>query len=444
MESENNSIRTIPWRELCPWTLIFRSLPVAVSVPVMVLAFIGVVITPVGWKASQFVFVNHEEVSANDPEFAEFISNVGSPHEGIMGTSSGESLVTLFGFRINGPKIVFVRYVEPFWRMFRQYDGVRSFLYLLVGGVWTMVVWSLIGMAIARIAVMRYARNESISLNDAVRFAWVRFPSCITGLVIPLVGVFALCIVTALVGLFMAFDVGLFIVGLLYFFVIGLAGVMAVILLGLAFGWPLTIAAISTEGQDSFDAMTRSYAYTFQRPLNYAFYAIVAIIFGGLCWLLVARVTEATENLSFWSTSWGANIANENRIENIRDPSTIQPPATPSPTANPATASPTASAMTPRGSATFRGSRSVIGFWISMLKSVAVAFLYAQFWCLVAAIYLLLRKDVDETDLDEVFISEEQRTYDLPALATGPGSPSTSPDSSSGEAETQVQRDNGD
>ena len=192
MESDNNSIRTIPWRALCPWTLIFRSLPVAVSLPVMVLAFIGVVITPLGWNFSQFVFINQEKVSANDPEFAEFINNVGSPHEGIMGTSSGESLVTLFGFRINGPKIVFVRYVEPFWRMFRQYDGVHSFLYLLVGGVWTMAVWSLIGMAIARIAVMRYARNESISLNEAVRFAWVRLPSCMIGLVIPLVGVFAL------------------------------------------------------------------------------------------------------------------------------------------------------------------------------------------------------------------------------------------------------------
>ena len=255
----------------------------------------------------------------------------------------------------------------------------------------------------------------------------------------------------------MAIDVTLFIVSLFYFVIIGLAAVMAVILLGLAFGWPLTIAAISTEGQDSFDAMTRSYAYTFQRPLNYAFYAIVAIIFGGLCWLLVARVTEATENLSFWSTSWGANVADANRIENIRDPSTIQTPATSPATSpqtddtaaspqtdNPAAPPQTTSAVTPRGTATFRWSRNVIGFWISMLKSVAVAFLYAQFWCLVAAIYLLLRKDVDDTELDEVFISEEQRTYDLPALATEPGSTSTSPNSSSDEAETQVPKDNGD
>lgn len=436
MESENNTIRTIPWRELCPWTLIFRSLPVAVSVPALVLAFIGVIVTPLGWRVSQAIFVNPETISATDPEFAEFIGNVASPHEGIMGTSSGESLVTLFGFRINGPKIVFVRFVEPFWRMFRQYSGLAPFLYLLIGGVWTMAVWGLIGMAIARVAVMRYARNESIGLNDAVRFAWVRFPSCITGLLIPLVGVFAMCIITFFAGLLMSFDVGLLVVSLFYFVVIGLAAVMAVILLGLAFGWPLTVAAISTEGQDSFDAMTRSYAYTFQRPLNYAFYALVAILFGGLCWLLVARVTDATENLSFWSTSWGANMFDENRIKNIVDPSTIPPPA-----GNQAAAPAATAAATPPGSTMFRWSHSVLGFWITMLKSLAVAFLYAQFWSLVAAIYLLLRKDVDDTEMDEVFVSEEQRTYELPELATPPGSPPLSSIASSGEAETQVRGD---
>ena len=436
MESDNNVIRTIRWRELFPWTLIFRSLPVAVSVPVMVLAFIGVVATPVGWKISQWVFVNQEKISASDPAFADFITHAGSPYRGILGSSPGESLVTPIGVRNSGPEIVFVRFVEPFWRMFRQYSGLGPFLYLLLGGVWTMVVWSLIGMAITRIAVIRYTRNESVGLNEAVRFSRDRFASCMTGLVIPLVGVFALCIVTFVAGLFMTFDVGLFVVSLFYFVILALAGVMAVILLGLAFGWPLTIAAISTEGQDSFDAMTRSFAYTFQRPLNYAFYALVAIVFGGLCWLLVARVTEGIENLSYWSTSWGANIGQFDRMENIRDPATI-----PAVVPVKAVATQAASTTSAAGSGIFRASRSVIGFWTSLLKSVAVAFLYAQFWCLAAAVYLLLRRDVDETELDEVFVSEEQRTYDLPALATPPGTPQVSTPASPGEADTRVHKD---
>ena len=50
---------------------------------------------------------------------------------------------------------------------------------------------------------------------------------------------------------------------------------MALLLLGLAFGWPLMWATISTEGTDSFDALSRSYAYVFQRPLRYLFYVVV-------------------------------------------------------------------------------------------------------------------------------------------------------------------------
>ena len=56
-----------------------------------------------------------------------------------------------------------------------------------------------------------------------------------------------------------------------------LAGLfMAVLLVGLFFGFPLMWATISAEGTDAFDALSRSYAYTYQRPLLYALYSIAA------------------------------------------------------------------------------------------------------------------------------------------------------------------------
>lgn len=423
---DKNFVRNIPWREWFPWTLIFRSLPVAVSVPAMVLALVGVLLTPAGWKISQLIFIDEAYISAEDPAFAEFITRVGSPHEGIVDSASDESLISLFGYRIAGPKLVFTRFAEPFWRMFRQYNGLSAFLYLLVGCVWTAVVWSFVGTAIARIAALRYTRNESIGIDDAALFAWSRFPSSVMALLLPLAGVLGLCLFTFLAGLLMTIDFGLLIVSIFYFVILALAFVMAIILLGLAFGWPLTMAAMGTEGQDSFDAMTRSYAYTFQRPVNYAFYAIVAIIFGGLCWLVVARVTEGVENLSFWSTSWGANVRAD-RIEIIRDPTAAQELAATSSAGNvPAVA---------RDSGMLKTSRVILGFWLSFLKSVAVAFLFAHFWCMATAIYLLLRRDVDETELDEVYVTDEQRTYDLPSLAATAPSASSS---ARGEAETQA------
>ena len=44
---------------------------------------------------------------------------------------------------------------------------------------------------------------------------------------------------------------------------------------GLAAGWPLMWPTISSEGTDAFDALSRSYAYVYQRPLAYLLYAVI-------------------------------------------------------------------------------------------------------------------------------------------------------------------------
>jgi hypothetical protein len=118
------------------------------------------------------------------------------------------------------------------------------------------------------------------------------------------------------------------------------------------------------------------------------------------------------------------------RIEIIRDPTAAQEWAATNSAGNVPAAT--------RDPALLKTSRVILGFWLSFLKSVAVAFLFAHFWCMATAIYLLLRRDVDETELDEVYVTDDQRTYDLPSLATT--APSASP-VARGEAETQAAND---
>src|SRR5262249_12254507 len=55
--------------------------------------------------------------------------------------------------------------------------------------------------------------------------------------------------------------------------------IMAVVLVGLV-GWPLMNATISTEGGDSFDALSRSYSYVYQAPWDYLGYGFVATVYG--------------------------------------------------------------------------------------------------------------------------------------------------------------------
>ena len=49
------------------------------------------------------------------------------------------------------------------------------------------------------------------------------------------------------------------------------------------------------------------------------------------------------------------------------------------------------------------------------MRTIAAGFGYSLFWCLTAAVYLLLRRDTDQTEFDEVFVDSQTRRYQLPA-----------------------------
>ena len=222
-------------------------------------------------------------------------------------------------------------------------------------------------------------------------------------MIAPLLAVGVLCIPTFVLGLLLGFDIGVMLVGLLWFIVVGISIVMGILLLGLMFGWPLMIASVACEGQNSFDSMTRSFAYVLQRPFHYLCYALVAILFGGITWFLVSSVADGMVGLTYWSVSWGANITGEDitGVDRI-DQLVLGMP------------------LDDQGNLTetspMYAGRSLINFWNAVIKSLAAAFLYGLFWCLSSAVYLLLRKDVDQTEMDEIFLIDEKRTYTLPPL----------------------------
>jgi hypothetical protein len=61
-----------------------------------------------------------------------------------------------------------------------------------------------------------------------------------------------------------------------------------------------------------------------------------------------------------------------------------------------------------------------LNLYAGLVRSVATGFGYSLFWCLAAAIYLLLRRDVDQTEFDEVFVEQEDLAYELPPLPADP------------------------
>ena len=135
-------------------------------------------------------------------------------------------------------------------------------------------------------------------------YALRKWPSYFAAPLYALFGAFFAAIPLALFGLLFRTDVGLVIAGACWFLPLVAGLFIAELLVGLFFGFPLMWATISAEGTDAFDALSRSYAYTYRQPLLYALYSLVAGALGMLGWLVVAIFISTIVDLGAWGVSW--------------------------------------------------------------------------------------------------------------------------------------------
>ena len=393
-------IQKISWADLCPWTIIFRTLPIATSFTVLALALFAVAATPMGWMLSEACLSS--DARANK---IEELRNNTSPYRGVFSdTPDGQEPLQMLGVRITGPREVFRQLVAPVKKMFDRNIELGEFFYYFFGSVWTIAVWSFAGLGICRVCLLRLTRGEQAGLDDAFEFSIDNWSRAFGAVMAPLLAVAVLCIPTFVFGLLLGFDIGVLLVGLLWFIVVGISIVMGILLLGLLFGWPLMIASVACESQNAFDSMTRSFAYVLQRPFHYLCYALLAILFGGVAWVIVASIADGMVGLTYWSVSWGANLSGADPVTGLDRIDEI------------VLGLPLDADDNPTETNSMYAGRSAINFWNAVIKSLAAAFLYGLFWCLSSAVYLLLRKDVDQTEMDEIFLIDEKRTYTLPPL----------------------------
>lgn len=441
------TVNQISWRDLAPCLVIFRALPQAVTLTVLVLSLFAVAATPIGWIALESLLVSESSELANDESFQAAAQLNRSPWKlAYPQTMEDTSILTIMGHQLRGVELIFNTGIRSFSGVFSLDSGFRKFCYFLGGGIWTLFVWCFFGCAITRTALMRYAREEPIGVDDACEFAFEKFFSCIGGIGLPLLGVFFFAIPIAGLGILMTTDMGVAIGGFFWILALGLSLIMAFVLLVLMFAWPLIVSAISCEGQDSFDGMSRAFAYVMQRPLNYFIYALIAVAFSGVCWLAATALIGGTIQTAHWAASWGMNMFDANRSGTLADPEEIRAAeflrnpetatdllrttqqnaqsgeniARPRQDSSPDLISEsTQNNELPSGNelpGTLAFGKRMVRFWNHFMRTLGAAFLYGLFWCLAAAIYLLLRKDLDATEMDEVYLAEDRRTYELPPL----------------------------
>ncbi len=285
-----------------------------------------------------------------------------------------------------------------------------SFLAAVGAAVWAIAVWSLIGGALCRLSAVQLALDEQLTLASAVKFALHKWRSYLASPLMPLAVIALLTLPLAAAGFVLRLDLGLLAAGIFWPLAI-VSGVLIMLLVGgLALGFPLMWATISTDGTDSFDAISRGYTYVGQRPLNYLFYLLLSLAIGVLGWMIVNTLAAATIYLTGWGVSWGSGEFRWREIEAtpgwLPEGNTpywpvavLGPPQTVPPLAGPA-----------------RVGAAFIGFWTDCIRLLALSYAYSFFWTAYTGIFLLLRRDADATELDEVLVEGQDDPAALPAI----------------------------
>jgi hypothetical protein len=290
----------------------------------------------------------------------------------------------------------------------------QHFLYAVLFLLVSLAIWSLFGGAICRVAALNFARDERISVKAALAFASRKFLGFLTAPLLPVLAVAGIGVCLIVAGLVLAIPWG--IGGLLggLFTGLSLLGgfILTLVILGAIGGFGLMWPTIAVEGSDGFDAISRSYSYLFSRPWRAAFYAVVTLVYGSLCYLfarfLVLVVLKSTRYFvglgGCWTHRPGVGDVGAGKVDAIWAAPSFEK---------------LFSAVPPFGAASWGDhvGAFLIGIWVMLAVGLLCAFLASFFLSGSTVIYYLLRKEVDATDLAEVFVEEEPELK--PDAATG-------------------------
>ena len=330
------TIRRIDWTELTPVVLLLRIFNVALGLRVLLIALIGLQLT---------VWLNIlAGISFQNPELAYQIHH--------------------------GDPVFFVSVPFDLLRL-GVHDAVNSIrqnpMLLLWWFPGVALVWIVCGGMICRIVAVRLTIDESESMGSLLLFLRKRGIGLISSPLLMLIGLLCCFLPVKIAGWMLAVPFLNYVVAI--FFPIPFFFACLTIILALAggVGFMLLFAAVSTDGSDGFDAISRMFSYVYQRPLHYLVYWLCCGLLGYLGFLLIQFLIVYPAIQLCWSTV----------------PADFE---------------------------------FAVTFWAGVFYFIPFAYVFVWFWTSSTAIYLLLRRSVDATPFNEVYRVSPPKVRSLPMI----------------------------
>jgi len=384
-------------------------------------------------------------------------------------TGAGTSLSTKFlNYLADQVPVVTEPLAKLFLLVFKLIDPTVTFLtrvYVLLCLLWSVAVWAYFGGIITRIAAVQFGGKERVTLRQAMKFVTARYTAYVLSPLVPLIIVGFIVLGMSLYGLVALIPVigDVFLYGLGLPLVILGGVVMAILLIGLL-GYPLMYSTLSTEGSDTFDAVSRSYNYVFQAPWAYIRNWAAAVLYGAAVTFVVILIGCMMVYLGKWAVSVPASVLAPSRKPDFLfvyapeslgwkelllkgSPAAIEWKSAPV-GEDGKVENPTGASMrvrngetqlllpaNPEASQAYRDDLRIhnkIGagmaaFWMGLIFLMMIGFTYSFFWSAAAMIYLLMRKKVDEVDTEEVYVEDDTPPVGPAPVPPAPVSPPPAP-----------------
>ncbi len=392
MVDDSGRVRQIAWLDVFPWLRLAKCPRLSITLSLILLGFAGWLGMAAGWRFFSYCWDSSTDQVVVDNRAA--LSRWPWEYRVVPYDSLALKLPSYDTIAESSAALVRTArdLSRPVISLFDRRLSFSGFCYFLCCTIWAILVWSIFGAAITRIAALALTRDHKLGLRGGLSFGLLRWPSYSGGPALPLIACLMLAIPLLFLGWIARLDAGAFFVGLIWPLALVGGGMIALLALGLFLCWPLMWPTISTEVTDSFDALSRSYSYTLHRPLRYFGYVMFAGILGALLLVIVSLIVELILEMTLWGFSIGAGIPRLNELN--------------------------ATVINGEQGAIFRGAHHLFAFWNHLLVLIPFAVAASYFWTAMTQIYLLLRRDEDGAELDEVFLPAQDKEFGLPPLKT--------------------------
>lgn len=342
------------YRSVPPWRLMSRAITIAWRSSHLVLALLGIAATLFGSWFATILFETPGGV-AMQPSWT---PRGGSLIEGIRQGGLAEGVLASAKL-LREPWDWFVATtLSPAGAV--GWNGLAQKVFV-VG--WNMIVWSLIGGLLLRRSLVELGTQSTMGWSDCARTVGNRLASLFWSILLPWSMVLAIALpIMVICGLARLGSVGNWIATVLL-------GLMLILLLQAGWamlhgilGFPLAMAGVLAERKgDAFEGYSRSSAYLFQKPFTLA----VTLLVGAVAGVVGALMTT----LAGW-------LASRLMATLLRHLGPASDPGMP---------------------------LNLLTHWIDAWPFwFGLAFAFSFFWTSAAALYLILRKEIDSTEYEEI------------------------------------------